>query len=492
MKLSPTKEQSAVMSASANIVKVKASAGSGKTSTIKLYSDENTLPSIYLAFNKSIATEVQGKLGAHVTSKTTHSLAYKTYGNKIRNKLSRPKGGYVNVAGTPSEIAKFYKLQPIMFRNEAIISANALGLLVKKTVDSFQASADAEVNWKHVSKLHRNTLKALDIEEYEYEYLDQNIIEKVLRFSIKLWEERVDPKSKVLANHDTYLKMYQLSKPKLPFEIVYLDEAQDTSDCVLDIVMNQKDHARVVMVGDDFQAIYSWRGAINAMSKVDSVEYPLTKSFRFGNEIAKVARAIIKDQLPIKGNENIDSKFGFDAVDTTKKYTKIFRTNGALLEDAIKLTRGSGSVSAEVDTGDFIRTLESAEALFQDDLHKVKHDLIIPYKHWSELVEEAKISPELKRITKIVEQNQTYVYINALKQLKRRDNADIILTTAHKSKGREWDQVVLADDFPEVGEDGLAQEETNLLYVAVTRAVEKLNINDTVADLLFEAGIEDF
>ena len=63
MNLSPTKEQVAVMASSDNLVKVKAAAGSGKTSTIKLYSDKNVQPSIYLAFNKSIAAEVQGKLG---------------------------------------------------------------------------------------------------------------------------------------------------------------------------------------------------------------------------------------------------------------------------------------------------------------------------------------------------------------------------------------------------------------------------------------------
>lgn len=490
MKLSPTNEQSKVMSACESLVKVKAAAGSGKTSTISLFSQENTSPSIYLAFNKSIANEVQGKLGSHVKAQTTHSLAYRAFGGKIRNKLSRPRGGYVNVAGTPSELVRHYKLLPIMFRNEDLISSVAFGLLIKRSVDIFQASSDEVISEKHVDKQFHKPLKALALDQLEYSALADSITSKVLNFAKQLWEERSDPHSKVLANHDTYLKMYQLSKPKLNYDIIYLDEAQDTTDCVLDIVMSQKNNAKIVMVGDDFQAIYGWRGAINAMSKVHSNEYQLTKSFRFGNEIAKVASSIINHQLNIKGNENINSEVGTDVVDCDKQYTKIYRTNGALLEDAIWLTGLNHKVSAEVDTRDFIKLLESSLALFQEDLKKVKHDTILPYNSWQELLEESKHSLELKRLVKIVHNNLVWTYINALKKLQKRDGADIILTTAHKSKGREWDQVILADDFPVKADDNYPQEEVNLLYVAATRAILKLNINEAVLALTEETKDE--
>ena len=484
MNLSPTKEQVAVMASSDNLVKVKAAAGSGKTSTIKLYSDKNVQPSIYLAFNKSIAAEVQGKLGGHVIAKTTHSLAFSQEGKKVRHKLVRPKGGYVNVASTPSEISKYFNLQPIMFGGAVLINTTTLGLLIRNTVNNFQASSDKSLELKHVSGLYRAVLKTLDIEDYEFEYLENNIRDKVLVFAKRLWKKRVDKNSPVLATHDTYLKLYQLSNPKLNYDIIYLDEAQDTTDCVLDIVMSQKGHAKIIMVGDDFQAIYSWRGAINAMSKISSDGYQLTKSFRFGNEIAKVARAIIKNKLPIVGNEDIKSVVGLNVVDTSKKYTKIYRTNGGLLEDAIKFISEGLKVSAEVNAKDFIKVLESAEALFQGDLKKVKHDLVMPYKNWYELTQDSKVVPELGRVCKIIENREAIVYINCIKQLQKRDDADIILTTAHKSKGREWDQVVLANDFKTNEEVVLSQEEINLLYVAATRAIKRLNINQAVSSLI--------
>ena len=51
-------------------------------------------------------------------------------------------------------------------------------------------------------------------------------------------------------------------------------------------------------------------------------------------------------------------------------------------------------------------------------------------------------------------------------------NADLILLTAHKSKGLEFFDVELANDFPKIATANL--EEKNLIYVAMTRAEKKL------------------
>ncbi|KAG5179774.1 hypothetical protein JKP88DRAFT_261254 [Tribonema minus] len=61
----------------------------------------------------------------------------------------------------------------------------------------------------------------------------------------------------LLMTHAGYLKLYQLSRPdfKSKFDYVMLDEAQDSSPCMLDIVMQQRGCA-VICVGDHHQAIY--------------------------------------------------------------------------------------------------------------------------------------------------------------------------------------------------------------------------------------------
>ena len=49
-------------------------------------------------------------------------------------------------------------------------------------------------------------------------------------------------------------------------------------------------------------------------------------------------------------------------------------------------------------------------------------------------------------------------------------DADFTVTTCHKAKGREWDHVVIGDDFPQpVPGKEPRREELRLAYVAVTR-----------------------
>ena len=69
---------------------------------------------------------------------------------------------------------------------------------------------------------------------------------------------------------------------------------------------------------------------------------------------------------------------------------------------------------------------------------------------------------------------------NVVKDIK---TADTVLSTVHKAKGLEFDTVVLMDDFPDFGEQGLKnvpEDEANLIYVAITRAKIRLVVNSLV------------
>ncbi|CAM9677013.1 unnamed protein product [Discosporangium mesarthrocarpum] len=69
----------------------------------------------------------------------------------------------------------------------------------------------------------------------------------------------------------------------------------------------------------------------------------------------------------------------------------------------------------------------------------------------------------------------------------------VVLSTVHKAKGLEFDNVVLAEDFIDLGIEngtplgrvdggGMMEEEVNVLYVAVTRAKRRLVVNRTLRD----------
>lgn len=483
----PTPQQAAVIEAMADpkqrVIKVEACAGSGKTTLLTMCALALVVPSLYLAFNKVTATEGSEKFPKHVTCSTTHSVAYRAATNVVRNKLSRPSGRYQNVAGTGSEICKFYQIDSIRVDEDTTISGSYMGLLVKQALARFEQSADLAIGLEHCGVGdYYDRLKAVD---GAIKYVKN----QVLAVARRMWADRINPATPVLATHDTYLKLFQLSKPVLHgYEVLYVDEFQDTTPCVLDIVMNQTS-MKIVIVGDARQAIYGWRGAINAMLMVDAPSYPLTKSFRYGQAVADVATAVLERDMVITGNEAIISqtrRANLGLLDETKPYARLFRTNGALLESAVTAIQARQSVAIEIDVKDFAKLLESAQALRDRNMKEVKHEKMLAYREWDEAKLEAKHDAELKRVVKIVEEGRSARFIEILLNFNNFPDPHITFTTAHKSKGREWHQVRVEEDFPdgynEAGEwVGLSTEEQNLLYVAVTRAQYVLEYNNVAS-----------
>ena len=63
---------------------------------------------------------------------------------------------------------------------------------------------------------------------------------------------------------------------------------------------------------------------------------------------------------------------------------------------------------------------------------------------------------------------------------------DVWLSTVHRAKGLEWDEIVLADDFPVVSAE--ARAEIHVLYVAVTRARRRVWANGALTHFLLRSG----
>lgn len=252
----PTDEQNNVcaMSEIHNQMKISAFAGAAKSTTLCMVAEQNIVPSLMLTFNKSLAEEAKDKFPSWVTCKTTHSLAYASFGAQLRHKLSRPQGPYRNVAGTGTEISKYFKTGDFVYVIEGEarkMKAGGVGVAIKETVAKFEQSADCEIGYQHVSTSPCDQILLRDKKSLRaYKYL-------VLSCAQKLWDLRINLRSDVLATHDTYLKLYQLSKPDLSqYEVLYLDEVQDTSPVVLDIFLQQEGRCKLYAVGDAYQNIY--------------------------------------------------------------------------------------------------------------------------------------------------------------------------------------------------------------------------------------------
>lgn len=483
------------------VVKLEAGAGCTKTTTLTLMAEANQVESIYMAFNKKMAEEAATKFPkGWVKCQTTHSVAYLSgFGLDLQHKLKRPEGPYQNVCGTGSEIARYYKIRAEYFcdDDEKLMTAAGIGVAVKETVGRFESSADELIGPKHVSfGPAKRLLNDLTFKRTGYEHT-------VLAYAAMLWKERINPKSKILATHDTYLKLYQLSKPDLSqYEILYLDEMQDSSDCVIDIVKRQL-KSKIVVVGDDAQAIYGWRGAVSAMGKFEGVVGQLTTSFRFGPAVAAEARMVLSLKedggMDLKGWPEKQSDV-YDYLPAELEFAPrciLYRTNAALIQDGVDYILRGRKVALEMDTKDYINMMNSVVALRYNDMKNVKHEEVVPYPSWKSLMEELEhIGGDIARIARVVSEGQQEKVLKALANYKKPTDPDLILTTAHKAKGREFEIVQLADDFPEVFDKkgewiGLEDTEANLLYVGLTRAMRVLVRNKTLRDIRMKLRIKD-
>jgi len=452
------------------------------TSTLRLLAKSTEKSCLYLAFNKVAATEAGAKMPSNVTCKTTHSMAYAKFGAKYRDKLSRPKGGYRNVAGTVGEIQRYFKVPSLVCAGGIVISR-----IAKLTVAAFECSSSSKIDESHIP--YAEILRVEEKANRSGATFDKPLlVSRSLDLAKKLWLERLDLFSPVLITHDTYLKMYQLSKPKLNFQVIFLDEAQDTTDCVLDIFLAQSDHSQLIAVGDKYQAIYGWRGAVNALEKIVAPETQLTNSFRYGQEVADIATGILNGEVTVKGYDKLDTMVG--KVNESKPYTYLFRTNVALIREGVFLISEGVDVKMQADIKGFLRLIESMLALLAGDLKKVKHEDVVIYNSWQELKEEADVSGgDISLMAKLILDPAFDEIMTNLRNYRESPNPQVLITTAHKSKGLEFDQVKLGSDFPDVIDEegnyiGLSSPERNLLYVASTRAVKVLEVNSTVRDVM--------
>lgn len=495
--MKPTEEQKKIVEMATNPdiqrLKINALAGTGKTTTLCMVANKLNCQSLYLAFNKAMAEEARTKFPAHVEVRTTHSLAFQYCGWDIQHKLNRPLGKYQNVCGTGGEIARYFGL-PMFEIGERLITSAGVGLAVKETLNKFEYSAEIEIEEKHVSysvigKHHMKMLKGK---------LKKKWVDMVLNTAKELWQMRTDPKSSILATHDTYLKLFQLSKPTMDeYKVIYVDECQDTNNCVMDIFLNQK--AKLILVGDTYQSIYAFRGAVNALESLDWPSADLTQSFRFGESIADIGAKVLAAsgaKVALKGFGDNSNAYGQEeqeegeSLNEKEQYTILYRTNASLVKDAVDFLDEGKKIKMEMDVRNFTSMLLSAYALERQDKRNVKHEMIAAFSTFYELKREAEeTGGEILTVVNMVLQKRAENILARLENYTTPKNPEIILVTAHKSKGLEWKQVVLSDDFPSVYDSkgawkGLDDQERNLLYMACTRAENILVYNSVVFDIL--------
>lgn len=492
----PTDEQLACLDAfrSRERTAIEALAGSGKTTTLKMLARDGIGRGeriLYTSFANRVIADAKASFPKDVKVATNHSLAW----GVGRRYLEANRLGDGARRLTPRVLQQHFNWTSGAFGG--LMSPEEGASAVMDALAKFLQSADDTITRAHASVPEgpdapsgvktRNQVAALVAERAN-----------------QVWREIEDPSSSLPITHDCYLKLWALSKPKLNASVILLDEAQDTNPLMTNLLQAQS--AQLVLVGDAFQQIYSFRGAVNAMRAFDvNHRCYLTQSFRFGQAVAEAANAVLaghlKSEVRVRGNPSADSRIG-----TGGGRVILARTNGSLIGAVMSAQneRTADRIGVVGGVADLIKLVEGAEALQTGQRPKTPD--LADFANWDEVCAYSKTvaGQDLKVLVSLVDQNGTRTLTASLEAIRGNeadeDRCDLLLSSAHKSKGREWTDVQILDDFqapPTPGKKSQpgnkwTPEEANLLYVAVTRAKQVLDVEGCAAwmDAVERSGID--
>lgn len=463
----PTTEQADIMDAfeRGDRVVVSALAGTGKTTTLKAISGiQPTRPGTYLAFNTSVVRQAEGSFPGRVNVTTAHSLAYKAIGHRFGHRLPGNPGA---TRMSAQRMASSLRVKPADLKT-GTLNPVVLVRMAQATVSAFIKSADLHIDYYHIPP------------RVLAHHTPSEVAQVVLPIAQRIWDDLSSTSGKFFFTHDVYLKLWSMTNPTIQSDYLMFDEAQDADPVIASVVARQAQQR--VYVGDENQAIYGWRGAIDAMSKVQgATRLPLTKSFRFGPAIAEAANewlGLLGSQLRVVGHDPIQSVVG----ELTEAPRAILcRTNGTALgwvlafqERDIKVALAPGDKTAGKDIERFAwaaRDLMKGEGTDHPDL--------VGFTAWEDVVryaEEEEDGADLKRLVGIINRIGYPKVIDAIRGLTPEKDAQVTVSTAHKAKGLEWSNVKVADDFmPPEDEEEVEPADLMLAYVTVTRAKLQLD-----------------
>jgi superfamily I DNA/RNA helicase len=424
-----------------------------------------------MAFNKDIAQDAATRFPSTVQCRTAHATAFAALGHRYADRLNSPR----QPAWKTGQSLGI--LRPVRIADHEI-SPRALSHNVLRTVTRFCHSADGALARHHVPRLRGLNTPA------EH----RQFAEVVLPFAVKAWADLQRPDHGVVRfEHDHYLKMWALTGPKIEADFLFLDEAQDTNPVLEQVFTAQRDHAQLVMVGDSAQAIYGWRGATDVMTGFDAEQLTLTRSFRFGPQLADEANrwlALADAPIRLTGTTSVPTEVS--SVDHPDAV--LCRTNIGAMTEVMRLL-GEGHRVALARGGQQLTQPASAARDLKKG-HRTHHPELVLFASWGDLQDYAAYDPaghDLQPFVDLVDSHGPDAILAAVSELTEEAHADVTVSTAHKAKGREWPTVRIGNDFlqpkdTDPGTSAAAQApdvsdtDARLAYVAVTRARHRLDL----------------
>lgn len=442
-------------------LQVDAKAGSGKTATLVecTFLIPENFRVLACAFNNTIQQELEARTRQGCVVKTMHSIGnaalYRAFGKTIvdKDKLTRHIDKFLN-----PELDYYFDLKSSLVKAVNFSKYNLAHSYeqIESVIYNYHIEVDC-VSEKEFIDLVIKVMNSCKQETRVVDFADMIWLPIVLNLTFE------------------------------KFDYVFIDEAQDLNKCQVEIALRSlKEGGRVISFGDEFQAIYSFAGADfnsinNIVARLNSKRLPLSISYRCSKNIIKHAQKIvpsIEHALNAKDGEVIDLDEA-KLISTVRAGNVILsRVNAKLISICMKLLKNK--IPANIvgrDIGDGL------SSLVKKSKAKTIPDLITYVENWREK-ECEKLSAKEKDCSHIVDKadciialtedcNSVSELLGAIDKLFSDNNPNSIVTCSsiHKFKGKEREIVFILDKTLKAG---MNQEESNIAYVAYTRAIDKM------------------
>lgn len=474
---------------------LEAVAGSGKTTTM-MQATRQLRPGsgvLACAFNSKTATELKTKLPGWIDTATLNAIGHRAWGATTGRKLevNPRKMGIIT-----SELCKRYETPDLWAAIKDLSSKAKSSGLIPHNAEGYEATVlieDTDENWEALAMYHNIELTGGSTKTII------TIAREVLEMSIvQSFNGTID--------FDDQLYMSALFPSRCPtYNMVLVDEAQDLSS-IQHILLEKtlKLGGRLIAVGDPKQAIYGFRGAdVNSMqtlaTKHDMKRMTLTVNFRCGRVIIERAQQLVPaitawsgapDGSVVQLDEWVVSdimlrnsvvvcrnifplvKFGFTLIRAGVGVHMLGRDLGKTLENIAKKLSAS-SLEELVNAINTWRDNEIVKAKARDSL-----DLI----DWI-----TDMADSLVSIATDVNATSSAMLTAGIVHLFSESPGHIQLSTIHRAKGLEWDNVYFLDPWRVPAKFAVCaaqddptncgwmlEQEDNLCYIATTRAKHNL------------------
>jgi len=330
----------------------------------------------------------------------------------------------------------------------------------------------------------------------------------------------IDRSGAIIKNTVEKIKANEVETNRITKTVLVVDEAQDMDEEefeLIKVLMDKNEEMRVIAVGDDDQNIYEWRGADSKylssfITEKQATKYELITNYRsksnlvsFTNQFLKTIDKRLKE-IPIVANQPGNGKIRIihynngnlitplidDILSTGLSGTTCILTHKneeASLVAGLLTKNGHQAKLIQSDDSFSLYNLEEVrfflnELKLDDDIFIISDDIWGNAKR--KLIDKFKLSSKFEICNNLIKDFEgtntkrkyksdfeVFIRESKLEDFISTNGETIFVSTIHKAKGKEFDNVFLLLDNLDAREDKMKRQ----IYVAMTRAKQNLTIH---------------